>query len=224
MLNTTHLAHWPPGLPQQLTLPQTSLFYNLEVSATRYPDKPFIVFYDTRISFARFKREAEWLAGYLQTVCGVKAGDRVLIDMQNSPQWALAFYAILRANAVAVPVNPMNRSEELRHAVHDSGACVAFVAQELLVHLLPVLDEADSPLRHCVVASYSDYLLAPTELPVPDFVRAPRQPLSHPQLHAWADVLAAAHAPGPHTTGPDDLCVMPYTSDRKSTRLNSSHH
>ena len=57
MLNTAHLAHWPPGLPHHLTLPQTSLVYNLEVSAARFPDKPFIVFYDTQISFARFKRE-----------------------------------------------------------------------------------------------------------------------------------------------------------------------
>ena len=28
----------------------------------------------------------------------------------------------------------------------------------------------------------------------------------------WADALAAALAPGPHLAGPDDLCVMPYTS------------
>ncbi len=212
MLNTAHLAHWPPGLPHHLTLPQTSLVYNLEVSAARFPDKPFIVFYDTQISFARFKREVEHLAGHLQQVCGVQAGDRVLIDMQNSPQWALAFYAILRANAVAVPVNPMNRTDELRHAAQDSGARAAFVAQELLPHLLPVLDDADTPLQHLVVATYSDYLLQPTDLPVPDFVRAPAQPLTHPNTHAWADVLATQHAPGPHTTGPDDLCVMPYTS------------
>ena len=212
MLNTAHLAHWPPGLPHHLTLPQTSLVYNLEVSAARFPDKPFIVFYDTQISFARFKREVEHLAGHLQQVCGVQAGDRVLIDMQNSPQWALAFYAILRANAVAVPVNPMNRTDELRHAAQDSGARAAFVAQELLPHLLPVLDDADTPLQHLVVATYSDYLQQPTDLPVPDFVRAPAQPLTHPNTHAWADVLAAQHAPGPHTTVPDDLCVMPYTS------------
>ena len=37
--------------------------------------------------------------------------------MQNSPQWVIAFYAILRANAVVVPVNPMNREDELRHVV-----------------------------------------------------------------------------------------------------------
>ena len=97
-----HFQHWPPLVPRHLTLPQTNVFHNAEVSAARYPDKPFVVFYDTAISFAEFKDEAERLAGYLQHECGVKAGDRVLLYMQNSPQWVLAFYAILRANAVAV--------------------------------------------------------------------------------------------------------------------------
>ncbi len=207
-------AHWPPGLPRQLTLPQTNLFYNLEVSATRFPDKPFIVFYDTPLSYARFLREAEHIAGHLQQVCGVKPGDRVLLCMQNSPQWALAFYGILRANAVVVPVNPMNREEELRHCLSDSGAQAAFVAQDLLPQLRPLLTtEAEGEgLRHLVVATYSDHLRVPTELRVPDFVAAPRAPIEGPGLVAWADVVAAARTPGPLTTGPDDLCAMPYTS------------
>ena len=38
-----HPAHWPQGLPRHLTLPETSLWFNAEVSAQRYPDKPYIV-------------------------------------------------------------------------------------------------------------------------------------------------------------------------------------
>ena len=34
--------------------------------------------------------------------------------MQNSPQFVIAYYAVLRADAVVVPVNPMNLTEELR--------------------------------------------------------------------------------------------------------------
>ncbi len=207
-------AHWPPGLPRHLALPPTHVFHNLEASAARHPDKPFIVFYDTPLSYAQFLREAELVAGHLQHACGVRAGDRVLLCMQNSPQWALAFYGILRANAVVVPVNPMNRAEELRHCIDDSGARVAFVAQDLLPQVQPLLDEAGeaSGLRHVVVATYSDHLRAPTGLRVPDAVAAPRAPLRDARLTAWADMLARASRPGPVTTGPDDLCAMPYTS------------
>ena len=209
-----HLAHWPPGLPQHLTLPQTNVFFNLEVSATRYPDKPCTVFYDSVIRYADFKDQAERIAGHLQQVCGVKAGDRVLLYMQNSPQWVLAFYGILRANAVVVPVNPMNLSDELRHYVADSGAHTAFVPQDLAEHMLPLLREqpGGQGLQHLVVATYSDALTAPTPVRVPDFVSAPRRHFAQPGVVAWCDMLAADLRPGPLTAGPEDLCVMPYTS------------
>ena len=211
-----HDPHWPPNLPRRLTLPETSLFYNAEVSARRFPRKPFLLYYGEPLSFARFHDEATRLAGYLQFECGVKAGDRVLLYLQNSPQWMLGYYAILRANAVVVPVNPMNMSEELAHYVADSGARVAVVAQDLLPQALPHHRAhgatGEAAIDHMVVATYSDYLGQPEGLRLPDFVTEPRRALQGAGLHAWHDALAAKRVPGPHTAGPDDLCVMPYTS------------
>jgi fatty-acyl-CoA synthase len=120
-----HFKHWPRGLSKQLTLPETSLYYNLEVSATRYPGKPFVIFYGSTLSFAGFKRQVDALAGYLQSRCGVCKGDRVLLYMQNSPQFMIGYYAILRADAMVVPVNPMNLRAELEHYVSDSDAATA---------------------------------------------------------------------------------------------------
>jgi len=215
-LSPPHLAHWPKGLPHHLTLPATSLVYNAEVSARRYPDKPFIVYYDSALTFAEFHEEVNRLAGYLQHDCGVQAGDRVLLYLQNSPQWVVGYYAILRANAVVVPVNPMNLTEELAHYVSDSEAQVAIVAQDLLPQLQPLHRPAGASqaagLAHLIVATYSDYLHQPTDLRLPDFVSAPRQAVSGTGVHAWHQALAACRTPGPHTAGPDDLCVMPYTS------------
>ncbi len=66
-----------------------------------------------------------------------KKGDRVLLFMQNSPQFMIAFYAILRADAMVVPVNPMNLTDELRHYVSDSDARVAITGQELFAQTPP---------------------------------------------------------------------------------------
>ncbi|MES2992698.1 MAG: long-chain fatty acid--CoA ligase [Pseudomonadota bacterium] len=210
-----HFAHWPPALPHHLTIPATNLFYNAEVSAARFPDKPFLVFYDTPITFRAFHAECERIAGYLQHDCGVRSGDRVLLYMQNSPQWIIAFYAILRANAVVVPVNPMNRTEELRHYVRDTGATTAFVPQDLAEQMQPLVGGApgtDSGLRRLIVATYSDYLTQPTDLTVPPFVSEPRRRFDEPAMVAWRDMLALERVPGPLTQGADDLAVMPYTS------------
>ena len=209
MPSNLHLPFWPAHAPKHLWVPETHLYRNVEVSALRFPNKPLVIFYDTAITYREFQRETEAIAGYLRNRLRVKKGDRVLLYMQNSPQFMAAFYGILRADAVVVPVNPMNLTQELRHYVSDSGAAVAFAAQELLPRLQPLLGEG---LEHIVVATYSDSLRAPTDLKVPDFIAAPRVPLTDVRCIAWADMLAANLAPGPIEGGPDDLAVMPYTS------------
>ncbi|HEY5677962.1 MAG TPA: hypothetical protein VIR81_14310, partial [Myxococcales bacterium] len=73
-----HVAFWPRGVPRSLAVPQTNLFYNAEVAATRYPNRPYLLWYDTPITFAAFRDECERLAGFLERECGVRKGDRVL--------------------------------------------------------------------------------------------------------------------------------------------------
>jgi len=209
-MTPSHFSSWPSGMPQHLSVPETSVFTNLEISARRYPEQPAIIFYDSVLSYRQLLAEVEALAGYLQQVCGVQRGDRVLLDMQNSPQFVIAYYAILRADAMVVPVNPMLMTEELRHYVNDSGAKVALAAQEVFPRLAPLVGAGG--LQHAIVATYADYLVAPTDLPVPDFVTAPRAVPQQDGVVAWQQALAAQCVPGPHQAGPDDLACMPYTS------------
>jgi fatty-acyl-CoA synthase len=144
----------------------------------------------------------------------VQAGDRVLLMMQNSPQYAIAYYGILRANAVVVPVNPMSVARELDACARDCGAHGIILAQDLTANVEPLLGE-DGPLRHALVATYSDYVQSATSLTVPDLIRAPRMalPLSRAgTVTHWRDMLSHDTPPGPLTAGADDLCVLPYTS------------
>jgi fatty-acyl-CoA synthase len=209
-MSSAHFKFWPAHAMHHLIAPATNLFYNAEVSARRYPDKPFLVYYDTQVSFSAFHDEAERVAGYLEQKCGVQQGDRVLLLMQNSPQFMIGFYGILRANAVVVPLNPMNLTQEILRFAKDAGAATLLVSQELYPRVEPLLRSGD--LRHVIVAAYSDYLKESTTLAVPDFVSAPRVEYQAPGLSLWKDVLAGHLKPGPLTAGPDDLCVMPYTS------------
>ncbi|MGA7985757.1 MAG: AMP-binding protein, partial [Burkholderiales bacterium] len=207
---TRHFPYWPVGTPRSLRIPRTSIYYNLEVSATRYPDSAVIDYYGSRISYAQMKREVDALAGFLQQRCGVTKGDRVLLYCQNGPHFMLAYYAILRADAVVVPVNPMNRTEELRHYVEDGDARTIVSTQELWDRIAPLI--GTSALENALIGAHSEYLTAPTDLPVPDFVRAPAAIPSYGGVTAWREALAAGLAPGPHLAAPEDLAVMPYTS------------
>src|ERR1043166_1256308 len=124
---TRHYPFWPPGMAHDMEVPRTSVYQNLASGAAKHPDTAAIYYYGTRISYARMKAEADALAGYLQQRCGVRKGDRVLLYLQNSPQFVIGYFAVLRADAVVVPVNPMNLTDELTHYVEDSRARVAIV-------------------------------------------------------------------------------------------------
>jgi fatty-acyl-CoA synthase len=110
-----------------------------------------------------------------------------------------------------VPVNPMSVTSELEHYVSDSGAKVALVAQEVYPQVKPLVG---THLERVVVAAYSDYINPATTLRMPEVVSAPRQAITDPGVTLWADALAAPRAPGPLTTGPEDLCVIPYLTAR----------
>ncbi|HEY8539659.1 MAG TPA: long-chain fatty acid--CoA ligase [Steroidobacteraceae bacterium] len=208
-MSRPHYKFWPKGLPKDITAPETNIFYNAEVSATRYPNKPFVIFYGTPLTYREFKDETERLAGYLQQQCGVQKGDRVLLVMQNSPQFIISYYAIVRANAIVVPINPMSVTNELEHYVSDSGAQVAIVAQEVFGQLQPLVGQQ---VKHAIVAAYADYVKQPTDLRLPDAVAAPRQQIGGAGVTLWADALAKNLRPGPLLVGPEDLCVIPYSS------------
>jgi fatty-acyl-CoA synthase len=208
-MNERHFAFWPKKRPRSFPIPVTSVALNLQTSAQRFPDEPAIVYYDTPISYARLWSEVERLAGYLERACGVVAGDRVILLMQNSPQFVIAYYAIMRANAVVVPLNPMNVADELKLYVEDSGAKVAIAGQELAERLRPSFALG---LGHVVVAAYSDYIERETKLNLPPAVAATRMPVSGDGFVTWHDALAAGFAPGPVTTGGDDIALLPYTS------------
>ena len=67
------------------------------------------------------------LAGYL-TRAGLGPGDRVGLMLPNSLAWPVAYYGILRAGSVVVPINPMLKPRELAHYLVDSGARMLITA------------------------------------------------------------------------------------------------
>lgn len=204
-----HLPYWPKDVPHHLTLPATSLFCNLETSARRYPDKTAIIFYDTRISYAQLLNEVERLAGYFQSQ-GVKRGDRVLLYMQNSPQFIITYYAVLRADAMVVPLNPMSRAAELEHYLADTEAHMVVCAQELAPFITPMIGRFQ--LRQVVTTAYSQYLRNRTDLSLPAELQTEVKTPLLPGVVGWQAALDCGQRPGPHLSGPDDHCAMPYSS------------
>jgi fatty-acyl-CoA synthase len=216
-----HYKFWPKRLPHALTPPATSLWDNLDISARRYPDKAALVFFGRIFTYRELRDLAQRLAAKLHAL-GVRKGDRVMLDMQNCPQLVIAHFAILRANAVVVPVNPMNRAQELAHYIEDPDAKVAITTADLAPEIARASDALPPAQRlsHLIVSHFTDAF-------DPDAAGADAMP------DAWRDWLLTRHAlpalaggeviswPAaldnsaplpPLEVGPDDLAVLPYTS------------
>ncbi len=216
-----HHKFWPKRLPYAITMPEVSLWDNLETNARRYPQKAALVFFGRVVTYLELLKSAERVAARLHQL-GVQKGDRVVLLMQNCPQWVIAHFAILRANAVVVPVNPMNRAEELKHYITDPQVKVAITTADLAPELARASDALNAPerLAHIVVthfadafdvlaeggdappASWKEWLTTQHTAPV----------LQDGQVHTWNETLLTAAAPPPLTVGPTDLAVLPYTS------------
>ena len=216
-----HYKFWPSRLPHAITVPATSLWHNLAISALRYPDKPATVFFGSVLTWAQLKAAAERLAARLQAL-GVAKGDRVLLNLQNTPQLIVAHFAILRADAVVVPINPMNRAEELKHYITDPDARVAITSADLAGELAAASDALPEGerLAHLIVTQYTDaFDAAVTGDDAPPEVwrdwlltRRPLPTLQGGQVHAWDEALAWDGPLAETTVGPQDLSVLPYTS------------
>ncbi|WP_226642554.1 long-chain fatty acid--CoA ligase [Mesobacillus subterraneus] len=204
-----HLEHWPK-ISKSLKLPETSLYENLKVSADRYPDQSAIYYYGNTISYKELDEEVNALAGFLQQKLGVAKGERVLLFMQNSPQFVIGFYAISRADAVVVPINPMLTAEELSFYIKDCEINTALVGQELYDKVEPLIET--TPLKNVVVAAYSDYIGNRFNGTVPPEAEAKRKIYEQPGHFLWKETIAAQYEPRKHTTSADDLVVLPYTS------------
>jgi fatty-acyl-CoA synthase len=216
-----HFKFWPKRLPHAITIPATSLWDNLETSARRYPDKAALVFFGTVLTYAELLQKAELLAQCLRGL-GVEKGSRVVLCMQNCPQLVIAHFAILRANAVVVPVNPMNRAEELKHYITDPDAKVAITTADLAAELARASDalgEKDR-LGHLIVTHLTDAFDAQVvgdDAPPDAWHGWLRTPHALPgllggQVHTWDQAMAAGGGLPELTVGPSDLALLPYTS------------
>ena len=218
---SAHHAFWPKRLPHKLTAPQTSLWMNLQISAMRFPNKLALVFMGQQWTYSQLQHQAEAIASALSKM-GVQKGDRVVLDMQNCPQLVITHFAILRLDAVVVPVNPMNRMEELKHYILDPDTKVAVTTADLATELAAASNALpkDQQLKNLLVTQFTDVFDAdktgPAELPEAwrDWLgtRHALPTLDNGQVHAWADAVQSAIELGPITAQPDDLAVLPYTS------------
>lgn len=128
------------GVPVSIDYPDVPLFHFLEDSARKYPDQPCTIFKGAEISYREMSRLTDTLAASLADL-GVKKGDRVGILIPNTPQFVLAYFAVLKIGGVVVATNPMYTGREIIHQANDSGMKVMIVMSNFYQRVKSVQQE-----------------------------------------------------------------------------------
>ncbi|MCT9108827.1 long-chain fatty acid--CoA ligase [Streptomyces mirabilis] len=102
-----------------------NLASHLVRSARTHPDRAALRLEDAVVSYRALDEGSAHMAGLLDNH-GVKPGDRVAIMLPNVPEFALAYFGVLRAGGIVVPMNPLLKSREVAYYLGDSGARLLF--------------------------------------------------------------------------------------------------
>ncbi len=164
-------------------------------AARAQPDSTALIFRDERITWAALDARVDQVATGLLAL-GLSPGDRVGLQLGNTPDFPAVYFGTLRAGLVCVPLNTGYPGRELCSLLADSGAS-ALVATEVGAALALAAGEELPALAHVIIA---DGGTAP----------AGAQSLE-------AVLAGAAQAASPGNRGGEDLAVLIYTSGTSGT-------
>jgi long-chain acyl-CoA synthetase len=149
------LKHYDSGVPYHIEYPPVPLFYFLEESARKYPARACTIFKGAKVTYAEMDELTDRLAAGLAEL-GVKKGDPVGLLMPNTPQFVLAFYAILKAGGAVVANNPLYTARELEHQLNDSGVEVMLVMSNFYNLIKQV--QPKTKVKKIIVTNIKEYL------------------------------------------------------------------
>lgn len=125
----------------------------LTESAARFPERPAVIEDGRTYTFAELDRSADGFAAFLHSH-HVGPGDSVGLQMANGAAFVIAYFGILKAGSVVVPMNPLAVPREISHVVQSADLRVVVTESE---HLDTVLRaDPNGRLRTIIVAGPTD--------------------------------------------------------------------
>jgi 3-oxocholest-4-en-26-oate---CoA ligase len=111
------------------------------------PDREAVVCGERRFSFGQFDDRARRLAWHLAQEAGVRAGDKVAIDLLNCPEYLETFFAALKLGCVPVNVNFRYVADEVHYVVDNSDAKAVVCASAVADTVKQALKRIQKPWR-----------------------------------------------------------------------------
>ena len=121
----------------------------LEISAQKCPDKNAAWYKNQWRSFSEIDTHANKVGNYLKAN-GIQRGDRVALLYENSFNYIICYYAILKIGAITVSLNTQTTTESLIYLLSDSGAKAIITNNKFSKYLVPALKKV-SCLKQIII-------------------------------------------------------------------------
>ena len=203
------LKNYPEWVPHDLKKISDTAIGDFQKSAARDPKTPAVYYFDHVISYGEIDRMSDSLAAAFNDF-GIKKGDRVIVNLQNVPQFLIATYTAWKLGAIAVPLNPMYKEKELTYFCQDSGAKLFLMLDEIAT-VLDLSFLKNTSIEKVITTSSLDLL--PDEMEPPEMLKGTTK-ISVPGALDMHKLLEDYEGQGvkDHGLSPDDIAYLTYTS------------
>ena len=114
----------------------------LEDSAERFTEKPAFFANGVWHTYQEINEQANKLANYL-VESGIQKGDRVALLIENSVEYVITYYAILKSGAVTVALNTDSTADDVAYILEDCGVKLLVTNQKLLKRIEKLFVQSD---------------------------------------------------------------------------------
>ncbi len=157
------LSSYPDWVSHDLDIASATARDDFIKTACSRPDAPAIYYFDHVISYGEVNRLSDSLAVAFKDF-GLENGDRIILHLQNIPQFLIATYAAWKVGLIVVPLNPMYKEHELSYFFQDSGAKL-FLTHDEIANALDLSFLSHTKVKRVITTSALD-LLPPDLSPV----------------------------------------------------------
>ncbi len=215
--------NYEQGVPPSLAYPERTLNDLLGDSVRAHPRRiatNYVLKYVAdgkvaiggQITYKKLDRYVGSFANALKSL-GVQPGDRVIVNLPNSPQYVIAFFGALRIGAIVVNSNPLYTVPELKHQIDDSGAETIITLDRNWPRVNELMSQ--TKLKRVIICRLYDTLRAPMKRLVMENFRKADPPPDIPLARSlyYFQGLLDNYKPlaTPVETKPDDVALLQYS-------------
>lgn len=187
-----------------------SIYEQFEKVARDFSEKPALLYLGKHYTYSQLKEVAEALAASLHDL-GLRGGDKAILYLPNTPQWVIAWLALLRLGAISIPISPIYTPVDLAYMASDSGAETIFCLDTNFGYVAQVLPETG--LKRVIVTNVAELLPWWKRIIGQGFDKIPKGKVaSGENIFRFRDLLKGDRASlPPLKAAPEDFFEMLYT-------------